>query len=86
MAHTVGQARKTWSSSVIARALPIRSALVRAHLLDGPAHLSPHSLSIEDSNAWIARAISSGNPVLISRFGSVELDSMMLWERISKWG
>lgn len=86
VAHTAGYARKTWSNSVLARALPIRSALVRAHLLDGPAHLSPDSLSLDDSNAWIARAISSGEPVLISRFGSTELDSMMLWQRIFEWG
>lgn len=83
--HSVGQLRKLWSRSALARRGPVRSLRVRAHLLDGPAHLSPDSLSLDDSNAWIARAISSGEPVLISRFGSVELDSMMLWERISEW-
>lgn len=83
--HHALQLRKGWASTALARGGPIWSSSVKAQLLEGPAHLSPDSLSLDDSNAWIARAISLGESVLISRFGSVELDSMMLWERISKW-
>lgn len=86
VSHLALQLRSGWSSTALARGGPVWSSRVKAHLLEGPAHLSPDSLSLDDSNAWIAEAISSGNPVLISRFGSIELDSMMLWERLSKWG
>ena len=83
--HSAGQIRKRWTGTFLARAVPIKSAPVRAHLFARPAHLIPESLSPQDSNDWIARAIASGDPSLISRFGSVELDSMMQWERISDW-
>lgn len=86
LTHHALLAKRRWSSTALARSGPVWSSRVKAHLLGVPAFYRTEALGLEDSNALIAGAILSRQAFLVSRFGSVELDSIMLWERFRRWG